>query len=93
MSGMSENEMCVLLTRLDERVRLMADNVGQLHHVLLEGNGSPALTVQVATIDARLDGLEEAGKDYRIPRHVWAGIIVSALVGLLGIIVAIKNAI
>lgn len=93
MSGMTELEMTSLLIRLEERVKSMAENVGQLHHVLLEGNGSPALTVQVATMNERIETLEEAGKDYRIPRHVWIGIIVSALIGLLGIIVTIKNAI
>lgn len=91
MGGMSEQEMCSLLIRLEERVKSMAENVGQLHHVLLEGNGSPALTVQVATIDQRLDALEDAAKDYRIPRHVWMGIIISAVIGLVGIAVAIKN--
>jgi tetrahydromethanopterin S-methyltransferase subunit B len=112
VSGMTEQEMCGLLIKLNERVEMAATLVKQLYHVLLEGNGTPPITVQVATIDTRLSSLEktaspltvqvatmdtrliameQSGKDYRIPRHVWLGIVVSAIIGLIGIVVSIKN--
>lgn len=91
MSGMTENDAYGLLIRLNERMEGMARDVEQLKHVLLEGNGSPSLTVQVATINTRLHSLEETNKDYRIPRHVWVGIVVSALIGITGIAIQIKN--
>lgn len=47
-----------LLVRLDERGEVMADQIEKITHVLLEGNGTPALTVQVARIDERLQKLE-----------------------------------
>ncbi len=80
---MSDNsEMKEMLVRIDERTEQMQDDVGKLKHVLLEGNGSPAITVQVATQAERLKVLEEDRRDAKIPRHVTLGLIVSILLGL-----------
>lgn len=80
-----------LLGRLDERTELMQNDIGTLKHVLIEGNGVPPVTAQLATLNAEVAGLKDQAKDYRIPRAVWLGIVISAVIGLLGIVVAIKN--
>ena len=83
---MTDAEVQALLVRLDERTERLADDVAQLKHVLLEGNGSPAITSQVATLNEKVSNLEEQARDYRIPRHVMVGIAVSAMIGLAGIV-------
>lgn len=48
-----------LLIRIDERTEKTQKDVDLLKHVILEGNGTPALTVQVATINTRLASIED----------------------------------
>ena len=76
---MNDHDVRELLVRLDERTETMADDIDQVKHVLLEGNGTPAITVQVATMNERLKSIEEAKKEDKIPRHVTVGIVVSIL--------------
>lgn len=64
---MTDEEMLGLLVRLDERTKTMADDVEQLKHVILEGNGTPALTVQVARLDERLDQVDRE-REAKLPR-------------------------
>jgi hypothetical protein len=77
---------------LDERTSGMKDDLDSVKHVLLEGNGSPALTVQVATIDTRLKTVEEARRDDRtqlgVPRSVSVSIVASVIIGLVGLLAA-----
>ena len=54
-----------MLARLDEKtdrfaqdIEAIRKDVGGLRHVLLEGNGTPALTVQVARLDERIVAME-----------------------------------
>ena len=92
---MSEDEFTTIkevLARLDERTKAMSDDMDSIKHVLLEGNGSPALTVQVATIDTRLKTVEEARRDDKaqlgVPRSVSISIVVSVIIGLVGLLAA-----
>lgn len=85
-----DNGTVALLARLDERTERMETKVDKLSHVLLEGNGVPAITVQVATLNEKVSKLEEENRGYRIPRNVWMGIIVSAVIGLIGILASLK---
>ncbi len=55
-----------LLGRLDERGAVMADQVERITHTLLDGNGSPALTVTVARIDERLQKLESTSEKKKL---------------------------
>jgi hypothetical protein len=96
---MSDDGMRAFLARLDERMKSMDErgermeaNIEKLKHVLLEGNGSPAITVQVATLDQRLKNLEEDKKDAKIPRHVSVGLIVSIILGVGAILAGFVNA-
>ncbi len=47
-----------LLSRLDERTEHMAEDVAQLKHVIIDGNGSPSMVVAVATLTEKVSALE-----------------------------------
>lgn len=64
-----------------EQKTVKAD-VEQIKHVLLEGNGQPSMTVQVATMEQRIKQLEEDEDDKKVPRHVSIGLWVSIVLGL-----------
>ena len=91
MPGMSNDQMCSLLIKLTERVEAVQDDVHKLSHVILEGNGRPAMTVQVATMDTRLKVLEDDVKERKVPRHVWMGIIFSVAIAVAGFVFQLKN--
>lgn len=76
-----------LLARLDERTESMAKDLDQVKHVLLEGNGSPPMTVQVATMYARIVNLEEDKKEAKIPRSITIGLVVSIVLAISGMLV------
>lgn len=84
--SMTDEDVLALLVRVDERTEKVQTDVEKLNHVLLEGNGSPSITVQVATLNEKVGNLEQQANGYRIPRQVWMGIIVSAVIGLTGIV-------
>lgn len=67
---------------VDERGERMEDDLRKLKHVLVEGNGSPSVTVQVATMDQRIKQLEDEAKDKKVPRHVSIGIWVSIVLAV-----------
>lgn len=79
-----------LLGRLDERTSGMAEKVDKLAHVLLEGNGVPAVTVQLATLNEKVATIEKDRDSQRVPRHVWLGIAVSIILALAGILIDAK---
>jgi hypothetical protein len=68
----------------------MKESLDQIKHVLLEGNGSPPMTIQVATMDQRIKQLEEDSDDKKVPRHIslgiWVSIILAAGSMLVGFI-------
>lgn len=76
-----------LLIRIDERTEQTQKDVDLLKHVILEGNGTPALTVQVATLDHRMRSIEDNKKDTAVPRHVTIGLIVSIVIAIGGALV------
>lgn len=71
--------------------KTVKEDVEQIKHVLLEGNGRPAMTVQVATMDQRIKNLEEKEDDRKIPRSVSLGIVVSLVLGVASILVGFVN--
>lgn len=91
--NITENDLTLAgsVATLMERTKIIMDAVDKVKHVLLEGNGVPAITVQVATLNEKVSHLEEEARGYRIPRNVWFGIIVSAIIGLAGIVVSLKH--
>jgi hypothetical protein len=52
----------------------------------VEGNGTPAITIQVATMDTRLSALETERNDSKVPRHVTIGLVVSVVLAAFGIL-------
>lgn len=80
---MTDSDVVELLVRMDERTKQTAEDVDQLKHVILEGNGSPPLTVAVARTEERLTALEATGKE-RVGMSV-ARLGVLATVGGAGI--------
>lgn len=83
---MTDNERDMLLTELKTKIEVMHGDLEQIKHVLLEGNGKPPLTEQVLTNKMRLDRLEEERTDKKVPRAVWAGIVISSVLSVAGII-------
>lgn len=79
-----------LLIRLDERMAKLSDDMDQVKHVLLEGNGSPPLTMQVATNKMKIDRLEEERVDKKLPRAAWLGILISTILSVAGLVAAFQ---
>lgn len=87
-----DNSLGGTLARLDERTERMEDSLKSISEVLLTGNGgSPALTVQVATLNADMSNLKAVVAEHRIPRSVWIPLVITVLVAVIGIIVSLKN--
>lgn len=63
----------------------MRGDIQQIKHVLLDGNGQPAMTVRVALVEQSLDRLKEERDDKKMPRVAWVGIIVSIILALVSI--------
>lgn len=52
-----------MLSTLVERTKGMDERIGQLHHVVITGNGVPPLTTQVATLNQRMDAADAKAAD------------------------------
>jgi hypothetical protein len=87
---MTDKEVIETLIRIDERTGRVEKELKELSHRII-GNGKPGLVTDVAVITERVDSIDKALEGYRIPRQVWVGIIVSALIGLAGIMINIKQ--
>ena len=72
--------------------KTVKEDVEQIKHVLIEGNGRPAITVQIATMDQRIKTLESNEEDRKVPRAVSLGIVVSLVLGVASILVGFVNA-
>lgn len=90
MTRAEEDDMRELLIRLDERMAKLSDDMDQVKHVLLEGNGSPPLTMQVATNKMKIDRLEEERVDKKLPRAAWLGILISTILSVAGLVAAFQ---
>lgn len=75
-------------THAVEQRELKAD-VEQIKHVLLEGNGTPAMTVRVALAEADLKRLKEERDDKKMPRSAWVAIVLSSVIGIAGIVASV----
>lgn len=65
--------------------RELKEDVEQIKHVLMEGNGTPAMTVRMALAEKELDRLKEERDDKKLPRTAWVSIVVSVLLGVLSL--------
>lgn len=67
----------------------MRDDVDQIKHVMIEGNGTPPMTVRLAVLEHEIKRVTEDRADQKIPRHVSIGLAVSILFGVAGLLVGI----
>lgn len=59
-------EVRTVLVRIDERTERTELQVEKLTHVILEGNGTPAITVQLATLALKVASLENVTPDVAV---------------------------
>ena len=81
-----------LLTRMDGRLERLESDMEDVRHVLIEGNGKPAMTVRMALAESELARLAEERTERKMPRAAWLAILLSTLTSVAGIIVAIVTA-
>lgn len=86
---MTNDERDVLLLELKLKLETLQEEVGKISHVLIEGNGKPALTEQVLTNRLKIERLEEEREDKKLPRSASIGIIVSIVFGLTGFLTSV----
>ena len=78
-----------LLTRMDGRLERLESDMEDVRHVLIEGNGRPAMTVRMALAESELARLTEERKDRKMPRPAWVAILLSTIMSLAGLYVAL----
>jgi len=82
-------EFKTLLTRMDGRLERLEQDMEDVRHVLIEGNGQPAMTVRVALAENEIKRLNEERADKKMPRAAWISIVLSTATAIAAIIVAI----
>lgn len=65
--------------------RLLKEDVAQIKHVLIEGNGQPAMTVRLALLENEQKRITEERNDRKLPRSAWVAIVISAIFSIAGI--------
>lgn len=70
-----------------EKLEALIESVGQVRHILIEGNGRDPLVTRVATIETRLAEMDKRAEARAIPWSVWLGVLVSIALGILGLVV------
>jgi hypothetical protein len=81
-----------LLTRMDGRLERLESDMEDVRHVLIEGNGKPAMTVRMALAENELARLAEERSERKMPRAAWVAILLSTLTAIASIVVAIAAA-
>lgn len=79
-------EMKLMLAHLADKIEDLSGDVKQLRYVLIEGNGKPAMTTQVALQEQRIEQLETKETDKKLPRGVWLSMVISVIFGVAGLI-------
>ncbi len=86
---MTNDERDDLLIELKLKLENLGEKVDRISHVLIEGNGKPPLTEQVAIQQVRLERLEEERTDKKMPRAAWISIVLSSILSAISIGVAV----
>lgn len=82
-------EFKTLLTRMDGRLERLESDMEDVRHVLIEGNGQPAMTVRVALAENEIRRINEERADKKMPRAVWVSLVLSTMTAVAAIVVAI----
>lgn len=69
----------------------MKDDIKKLMHVILEGNGTPPMTVRLALLEAEAQRVKEERADEKMPRAAWVAIVVSVLLGVGSMVVTLAS--
>ncbi len=80
-------DLAAAVGTLMERTKTIMDDVGTLRHVLIEGNGVPPITVQVATLVEQNKGQDKQIEDLKAERKqsrgdktvIWAALITASV--------------
>lgn len=78
-----------LLTRMDGRLGRLESDMEDVRHVLIEGNGKPAMTVRMALAENELQRLTEERADRKMPRSAWVAILLSTVVSGASVVLAL----
>lgn len=84
-----ERELRDLLMRMDSRLQRLETDSAAVRHVLIEGNGRPAMTVRMALAENELQRLNEERTDRKMPRAAWAAILISTVMSLIGVVLTV----
>lgn len=71
--------------------RLLKEDVAQIKHVLIQGNGQPAMTVRLALVENELKRVAEERTDRKLPRSAWLSIVISAVLSSIGIALTVAK--
>ena len=69
--------------------RLLKDDVGQIKHILIEGNGRPAVMVRLALVEKEMERVTQERSDRKLPRAALLGIVASSLFSSIGLAITI----
>jgi hypothetical protein len=69
--------------------RLLKEDLSQIKHVLIEGNGRPAMTVRLALVESEIERVRQERNDRKLPRAAWLGIVLSSVFSTIGLGIAI----
>lgn len=86
---MTNDERDDLLIELKLKIVNLKDDVDQIKHVLLEGNGKPPLTEQVLTTALHVARLIEERADKKMPRAFWVGLVIPSIISIVAIVVTV----
>lgn len=87
---MTDEKFVELLGRLDERTERMDSRIERLEHVLLDGNGTPPLTVTVARLGERV-GVLETHRAERYPRWGILLTVLSLFVAVMAVVIGTRG--
>ena len=71
--------------------RVLKEDISQIKHVLIEGNGQPAMTVRLALVENEIKRVTEERSDRKLPRSAWLSIVVSAILSGIGIALTVAK--
>lgn len=86
---MTNDERDDLLIELKIKLENMGGRVDDIAHVLLEGNGKPAMTIRMALAEQDLERLKEERNDKKMPRSAWVAILISSVIGIAGFLTSV----
>jgi hypothetical protein len=84
-----------LLTRMDGRLERLESDMEDVRHVLIDGNGRPAMTVRMALAESEIQRvanvINEDRIDRRMPRSAWVAILCSTAIGLTSLVLGLMQ--